>query len=409
MQSLDSENKWEYWIRAQECIAQGALTNSKHPQAHVYGVYPTHATRGNGAYLYDTMGNRYVDYICGLGVNLLGYNFPPVTDLVAGAAKNGFSHSLSTVYEVWCAEALKEIFVFVDKWKFLKSGTEACSAAIKIARAFTGRDLVISSGYHGWSDDFVSLTEPASGVPRRTWVGDLNNFSGDYTSVAAVIIEPVVDEWNEERIKWLHDLRDKCTKAGALLIFDEIISGLRFKGNSVAAASGVTPDLIIIGKAIAQGMPLAAVGGKRAVMDGNYFVSTTYAGEILSFAACLATLSTLQKNSLYKIERLWEAGERFITKFNKIANPYVTLKAYPTRGVFIGDPLNKALLRQEACKAGILLHDSWFYNFPLMGQDEFFFNFLSDFKRRMDLGEISLEGELPKSPFSQRVRDAGKN
>jgi glutamate-1-semialdehyde 2,1-aminomutase len=407
MQYSDSD-RFEYWIRAQDCIAQGALTNSKNPNSHVLGVYPTHATRGNGAYLYDTMGNRYVDYICGLGVNLLGYNFPPVVDAVKGAAQHGFSHSLPTVYEVLAAEALKEVFVFVDKWKFLKSGSEACSAAIRMARAYSGRDLVLSNHYHGWSDDFVSLTEPARGVPKRSFIRKLDS-DNDLSNVAAVIIEPVTDEWNDERIRYLHDLREKCTKAGALLIFDEVVTALRFKNNSVAAAAGVIPDLIVIGKTIAQGMPLAAVGGKRAVMDGDYFVSTTYAGEICSLNACIATLNTLQKNPFYRLERLWEAGERFITKFNKIAAPYVQLKAYPTRGVFTGEPLNKALLFQEACKAGILLCNSWFYNFPLMEQDEFFFNFLTDFKRRMDLAEIVLEGEMPKSPFSQRVRDAGKN
>ncbi len=408
MQFSDSE-KWEYWIRAQDCIAQGALTNSKHPQSHVFGVYPTHATKGNGAYLYDTLGNRYVDYICGLGVNLFGYNFPPITEAVAKAAALGFSHSLPTVYEVLAAEALKEIFVFVDKWKFLKSGTEACNAAIKIARANTGRDLVLSDHYHGWGDDFISLTEPGTGVPRREFIRKLNSSGGDLSLCAAIIIEPVIDEWNDERIRYLHDLRERCTRSGTLLIFDEIITGLRFKGGSVSAASGVTPDLIIIGKTMAQGMPLAAVGGKKAVMDGDYFVSTTYAGEICSLSACLATLQTIQKNPYYRIDRLWEYGERFIAKFNKIAAPHVSLRAYPTRGVFVAEPLAKALLFQEAAKAGILLCNSWFYNFALIEQDDFFFNFLSDFKRRMDLGDIVLEGEMPKSPFAQRMRDATKS
>lgn len=270
---------------------------------------------------------------------------------------------------------------------------------------------VLSSGYHGHHDAFVSLTSPAHGVPadENMDILDLSLNEDQIASASAVIIEPVIDEWDEDRIRWLHKLRDICTKHDTILIFDEVISGLRFKQNSVTHASGVTPDLIIIGKAMAQGMPLAAVGGKAKVMDGDYFVSTTYAGEILSFAACLATLSTLQKNSFYKIDRLWEAGERFISKFNKMASPYVSLKAYPTRGVFIGEPLNKALLFQEACKAGILLCNSWFYSFALMEQDEFFFAFLKDFKRRMDLMEIKLEGELPKSPFSQRIRDGNKN
>lgn len=405
MQFSDSD-QYYHWKRAQDCIAQGALTNSKHPDRHVFGVYPTHISHGNGAFLYDHRGNKFVDYICGLGVNLFGYAFPRHLEAVSRAMRSGFSHSLPTHFEIEAAEALKEMFYFVDKWKFLKTGSEACNAAIRIARAHTNRNLILSEGYHGWGDDFLSLSPPANGVPIREGILRLGS-SGDVDldNVGGVIIEPVVDLLDDDRIRWLNKLREKCTKAGALLIFDEVITGFRFKNHCVAQASGVIPDLFIIGKASAQGMPLAAVGGKREVMDGDYFVSSTYAGEILSLAAVKATVETLTKVSEFKIDRLWEAGERFVEKFNKVAEGCVELRAYPTRGTFVGEDLNKALLFQEACKAGILLGPSWFYSFANMAYDDFFFTFLSDFMRRFRLGELTLAGKMPTSPFSQRLRD----
>lgn len=405
MPSSDSD-KFHYWKRAQSCIAQGALTNSKNPHMHVFGVYPTHINRGDGAYVVDHNNQRYLDYICGLGVNLFGYGFRRHVDAVTNSLPNGFSHSLPTHHELDCAEALKEIFHFTEKWKFLLSGSEACSAAIRIARAYTGRDLVLSEGYHGHNDDFISLSSPASGIPKRTSIRPLaERDTVDMGSVAAIIIEPVVDEFNPERISYLNELRETCTKHGILLIYDEVITSFRFKNHSVASATGIIPDLFIIGKASAAGLPFAGVGGSAKVMDCDYFVSTTYAGYIQGHIACKATIDTLLRISEFKIDRLWEAGEAFIDKFNRMTEGYVTLKAYPTRGVFQGEALNKALLFQEACKAGILLCNSWFYSFPLIENDKFFFSFLADFMARTKLGTIQLEGNLPVSPFAQRIRD----
>lgn len=401
MPSLDFSD----WRRAQECIAQGALTNSKNPKSHVFGVYPTHIKGGGEAYVYDTTGRRYLDYICGLGVNLFGYGFPRIAEEISRQAYRGFSHSLPTTEELDTAEALKMMFYFTDQWKFLKSGSEACSAAIRIARAHTGRDLILSEGYHGWHDDFVSLTKPATGVPSHSDCVAPLNHNSDFSRAAAVIIEPVIDDYSNERAQKVRSIMGQARQSGALVIFDEVITGFRFQKGSVAQYWNLYPDLIIVGKAMAQGLPLAAVGGKKEVMSGDYFVSSTYAGEILSLIACRITVDTLMNVSGYKIDRLWEAGERFIDKFNKIIGEHVTLKGYPTRGVFYGDSLKKALFFQEAVKAGYLFCNSWFYNFPLMKYDDFFFSFLTDFKTRLELGSIKLEGDLPASPFAQRVRD----
>lgn len=404
MRSLDFDN----WKRAQDVIAQGALTNSKHPSSLVFGVYPTHCSSANGALLFAS-GKPYVDYMCSLGANFLGHNNPKIIEKLKENLDKGFSHSLPTTFELDTGEALKQLFYFVDKWKFLKTGTEACMAAIRMARTKTGRNMILSEGYHGWGDEFVSLTPPAKGTTEYHRYGmhhlkDWNTPEDLWGQVAAVIVEPVMTDWSEERRLWLQALRDKCTKVGALLIFDEVITGFRFPKRCVAQYWNIIPDLIVIGKAMANGLPLSAVGGKAEIMDGGYFVSSTYAGEILSLSACQKVCELLAGSHRYDMDRLWEEGQRFMDRFNEMLSPRLSIEGYPTRGVFKGEPLDKALLFQEAIKAGILLCNSWFYNFGLVDHNHFFFTFLKDFKGRFERGEINLEGELPRSPFAERVR-----
>lgn len=402
-----SSDYFDLWKRAQDCIAQGALTNSKHPARHVLGVYPTHISHGRGASLIDHNGRRYLDYICGLGANLFGYGNTRALD--QRVLLDGFSHSLPTHHEVEAAEALKQLFYFVDKFKFLKTGSEACAASLRMARAYTGREVVVSQAYHGWSDDFVSLTPPARGVPKRDCMRTLtdNNLGElDFSDVAAVILEPVITDYSPERGAFLQKLRDKCTKHGTVLIFDEVITGFRFPGYSVSRYFNILPDLIVIGKAMSNGLPLAAVGGKADIMDGDYFVSSTYAGEILSLAACKKVVELLVAGpQSYRIESLWDAGERFIQKFNAIAGQRIKLEAYPTRGIFKGTDIDKALFFQEAAKANILLCGSWFYNFPLVDHDFYFFSFLKNFIKRLIDDTLTLEGDMPISPFAEKARN----
>lgn len=528
--------------RAQECIAQSYLTNSKRPEALVKGVFPTHVKHGHGAYLWDHDGKRYLDFITGLGTNLLGYGNDTVNQAISSVMRGGYSHSFATHHELEVAEKLKELFPFVDCVKFLKSGSEACSAAIKIARAAQGvafgsqnlhemwlrevgkripqeaelerrsaagmqglhqgvpeqttrdgdqtagaaslceykqwsgdggearpqtasqaedpwtryrllsgkagvegwayrqefvrdmwrserasppprlleapgrkvampsssrsgtRWLVLSDGYHGHHDAFTSLTSPGAGVPSDFGILPLTGNEDLIEVAAAVIVEPVITDWSDERRKWLQDLRDRCTKAGALLIFDEVITGFRWPKFSVSSFWGITPDLIVLGKALANGMPLAAVGGKYAVMNGaEYFVSSTYAGEVLSLAAAKATMTLLQTK--YSLDELWKAGEQFHKEFNSVCPDKVRIEGYPTRGVFVGDPETKAIFFQEACKAGFLFGPSFFFNFPASYEWKVAMNALKLILGRVARGECKLEGEMPRSPFAQRVRE----
>lgn len=398
------------WLnRQEECIAQGALTNSKRPESLIKGVYPTHLTRGLGCHVWDSDGKKYIDYICGLGVNLLGYGHEEIAETVLNRIRRGATLSLSTTTEVRLAELLKGLFPCIESLKFLKTGSDACNAAIRIARAYTGRDYVLSEGYHGWSDEFMGLTPPAFGVVCDSeHMGcltqkDINPKLMKEMGVAAVIVEPIILNNSEEHIEWLRSLRQACTEAGTVLIFDEVITGFRYKNLSVSKRYSIKPDLICLGKAMANGLPISVVGGKKEIMNcKEYFVSSTFAGETVAMAAAIKTIELLTNH--YSIDELWSAGERFQKLFNEL-DSRLQIVGYPTRGVLAGEEHIKALFMQEACKAGILFGPSWFFNFEHFAHTETVISTCHDIFQSIQIGTVKLEGKPPQSPFAQKVRE----
>lgn len=390
--------------RAEDAIHRGALTNSKRPECFVKGVYSSHVTRGEGCYLYDTDGKKLIDFICGLGTNLLGYANTQINDAVIKQLHKGSVYSLSSTLEVEAAERLKELFPFVGKLRFLKTGSEACSASLRIAMAHTGRTKILSHGYHGHHDHFVSLVPPAIGVPKMAHMEELWNMGQIDETVAAVIVEPIITSVSEDRFAYIKILQDKCRKAGALLIFDEIITGFRFPKYSFSNYSGIQPDILLLGKAIGGGLPLSAVLTRRGIGEKeDWFVSSTFAGDTLALAAMMKTIDLL--NNSHRLEDLWDAGERFVASFNSIAPSIVKLNSYPTRGAFEGEDLNKALFFQESFKAGILFGPSFFFNFKHIDVTSIVINSCKDILYRIKNKEVKIEGEMPKKPFAQIQRE----
>jgi len=206
------------------------------------------------------------------------------------------------------------------------------------------------------------------------------------------------------RREYLSDLREQCTRHGTILIFDEIITGFRFPSLTVSRHFGIEPDLILLGKALGAGLPLSAIGGKRAVMNGEYFISGTFFGETVSLTACSTMIDLVTRDgSKFQIQDLWDAGAHFLPQFNALS-PDLQIVGYPTRGVFQGDQLVKALFWQECCKAGILFGPSWFFNFPLMTFTDTVMPIFRDIFMRIKLGNVRLEGNMPATPFAQTVR-----
>lgn len=403
---------FEAYRRAHEVIAQGSLTNSKRVECLVKGITPTHATHGQGAWLYTHDKKKLMDFICALGTNLFGYAHPQITRAIQEQLNRGWLYSLGSMLEIEAAEKIREIIPFCSKVRFLKSGTEACMAAVRIARAHTGRNMVLSDGYHGWSDGFVGLTEPAHGVPReyhdlKTFdkLTDLSQIKDD---VACVIIEPIVTDYSPARVQWIDDLIARCKQTGTLVIFDEIITGMRFPKYTFANESGRRPDIICLGKGIAAGLPLGVVGLGPGIGDKvEWFVSGSYAGECLSLVAMLKTLDMLRNT--HKIADIWREGGYFLEKFNSHWPEKIRIEGYPTRGVFKGDPMTIAMFWQEAVKAGMLFGPSWWFNFAHLDYVATINSSCADIINRIRTGHVKLEGELPQTPFAQKVRNNGQS
>ena len=319
--------------------------------------------------------------------------------------EGGSVFSLASDTEVFFAQRFIDEHPFIDRVRFLKSGSEGCTAAIRIARAFTGKSLVFSEGYHGWHDDFTQLTPPAIGVVPNSGMRKLSSLNDLETyRPAAVIIEPVILEFNNDRIEWLQKLRDICDKNKIILIYDETITAYRFKDSSVASATNIYPDLWVGGKAIAGGYPLSVVGGKADVMEASYFVSSTWAGDRIPFYAGLTCIDLLHDN--FKPNDLWNYGSLFLERFNNLSHD-VKITGYPTRGIFkYSSDKYQALFMQEMCKAGILIGPSWFYNKYLHEEMDHVISCAAQIDRKIRNSNVKLLGKYPALPFSTKVRNA---
>lgn len=269
---------------------------------------------------------------------------------------------------------------------------------------------VLSEGYHGHHDSFVSLTPPHWGVPADCKMEKLDHALDpeQIRRASAVIIEPIMTDMTEKRREWLQRLRDLCTEYETVLIFDEVITGFRVPKYTVSQYWNIEPDLVILGKATAGGLPLAIVGGPSAILDGDYFISGTYFGDTLALSAMRQIIKCLHTPD-YDLNTLWKRGGWFLERFNADAariGADVKIEGYNTRGSFAGN--DRHLFFQEACKAGVLFGPSWFYNFPLMQYDDIVLNICASIFQRIKSGEAKFHGEKPVSPFATKVRENGK-
>lgn len=289
----------DWRARAAVAIPGGTSTGSKRPDA-MFGVGvdgPTHISEALGCRIRTADGTWLIDLTAALGAVSLGYADPAVTAAVTRAAQRGPVAGLPYTDEVTLAERLHGMIPSAERTRFLKTGAEACAAAVRIARAFTGRDRVLGSGYFGWLDWW----SPAPGVPASACAdythlpfNDLDAWrtaladTGD--SLAAVFVEPLVEVLAD--VDWLRELRAHCDHVGAVLIFDEVKTGFRLHRGGAQTVLGVTPDLTTLGKALANGYPLAAVVGNATVMAAaeRTWISSTLATELTAIAAAHAVL-----------------------------------------------------------------------------------------------------------------------
>ncbi len=366
----------EYLARARRVIPSCTQTFSKGPTQFVQGVAPLFLERGRGSHVWDVDGNEYVDYVLALCPIVLGYDDPDVIAAVQRQLADGVTFSLAHPLEVEVAETLAEIVPCAEMVRFGKNGSDATSGAVRAARAYTGREVIACCGYHGWQDWFIGTTTRSRGVPdavsqlTRTFAyNDLRSleriFAEHRGQLAAVILEPVGVV--EPEGDFLQRVAALARDNGAVLIFDEIITGFRLALGGAQERFGVTPDLACLGKAMANGFPLSAVVGRREVMEvfDEIFFSFTFGGEALSLAAARATIAKLREKNV--IEHLWRQGRALRDGYNALARelgltgltecigfPPRTVLAFEDAAGADSLPM-KSLFQQEMIKRGILI------------------------------------------------------
>ena len=315
-------NSTALFSRAQAVIPGGV--NSPVRAFKGVGGTPVFIQKAQGAYIYDTDDKQYIDYVGSWGPMILGHNHPTILNAVLKAASNGLSFGAPTPSEIDLAELVCEIVPSIEMVRMVSSGTEATMTAIRLARGYPGRDKILKfeGCYHGHSDSLLvkagsgalTLGQPSSpGVPedfaKHTLTAEYNNldsvkkhFAEFPDSIACVIIEPVAGNMNciPPKTGFLQGLRELCNQYGALLIIDEVMTGFRVALAGAQSYYGVMPDLTTLGKVIGGGMPVGAVGGKKAVMEylaptGPVYQAGTLSGNPIAMAAGLACLTELKK------------------------------------------------------------------------------------------------------------------
>ncbi len=320
VQELKLDNSRALAEAAARRIPGVTQTASKRPEAFAPGAFPDFVERGRGSHVWDVDGNEYVDFVMACGPVTLGYCYPAVDEAIRAQLERGIIFSRPSSLEGEVAERLAALVPCAEMTRFFKGGAEANSAALRLARAFTGRQMVLSCGYRGWHDQWAVAHTPAGIPPElRGLIGEFRyNDLGSLAQlldvhkgeVAAVILDAVSGE--APAPGFLQGVAGLARAAGALLIFDEIVTGFRLAPGGAQAHYRVTPDLAVFAKGIANGMPLSAVCGRRDVMmtANDVFMTLTYGDEQLSLAAARAALKEIaEKDVCGQIRRM---GERLV-------------------------------------------------------------------------------------------------
>lgn len=334
----------ELYERGEAIIAGGTQLLSRHPRMFAYGVSPIYAERAKGCRIWDIDGHEYIDLLAGVGTIHLGYAYEPVDKAAHEQIDKGTMYSINSPLEVELAEMLIETVPCAEMVRYAKGGGDADAVAVRIARGYTGRDKILFCGYHGWHDWYIAANlkdakldqhllpgVPARGVPKAlagTAIPfEYNNldslkaaFDANKGEVAAVIMEACRNQL--PRDGFLEGVRRLCDENGAVLIFDEVVTGFRLAMGGAQEYFGVQPDIAVFGKAIGNGYPLAAVVGRREVMEcvSEMFISSSFWSDPISLAAGVAIQKVMRNEPV--IEHLWKMGERFTEGMLAVAKDF---------------------------------------------------------------------------------------
>jgi glutamate-1-semialdehyde-2,1-aminomutase len=343
------EKSQELYEKAKKVMPGGSQMFNKRPEIYEPSQYPIFAEKVDGPYLYDVDGNRYIDYLLAYGAIHLGYNYPSVQEAVIQQIQRGTIHSINDPLEIELAEELIDTIPSAEMVRYFLSGSEATSAAVRIARAYTGKDTIVKWGYHGWHD-WTSLVRggptkgmlgclkmincPASSISHvptnvsqstvELRYNDLDSFADfmkkEGKDVACVIMEPFYYELPENG--FLDGVKAIAHEHDSILIFDEVKTGVRVNDGGAQKHFGVTPDMSVFSKAISNGYPFSVVVGKKPVMNvcEKLWFAGTNCGNSVGISASLATIR--ESKRVGAVEHIWKLGERIVRGLKDLLEIY---------------------------------------------------------------------------------------
>ena len=359
--------------KALDLIPLGTQTSSKSYLLYVKKNAPLFIEKGSGAYVWDIDGNKYVDLINSMTAVILGYHHSVIDKAITNQLKKGITFSLPSPLEYELSQVLSEVIPCAEMVRFGKNGSDVTAAAVRVARAFTGKEHIAHCGHHGWHDWYIGATAKKRGVPKSSQnmihTFEYNNIESlkkilRKHKLAAVIMEPM--NYEEPKDNFLQEVKKLAKKHKALLVFDEVITGFRFSLGGAQELFGVTPDLATFGKSMANGMPLAALVGKRRYMKTieDLFISSTFGGETLSLAASIATIKEIKEKKVVK--DIWKKGDYLQSEVNNLLkdsnlDKCIKVKGKPCWQIFAIKPYKqytdleiKTYIQQELIQDGFL-------------------------------------------------------
>jgi len=374
----------DYLHQAKATIPLGSQTFSKSYMSIPMGGGPLFVEKGLGGYFWDVDGRKYIDLVSGLLSVLLGYQDKEVDKAVAAQMKKGVTFSLPHRVEAEVAEQIVDMVPCAEQVRFGKNGSDVTAGAVRLARAFTGRDFVAVCGYHGWQDWYIGSTTRNLGVPEATRAltlpfkyNDLKSLEDLFEQypekIAAVILEPMNLEY--PRDNFLQKVKAICQKNQAVLIFDEMITGFRLSNGGAQELFGVTPDLVTLGKGVANGYPLSVLAGRKDIMclAEEIFFSFTFGGETLSLCAARAVMDKLQSEPV--IETICQNGQELMQAVNIMLQELnlsgsIQLNGHPSWSIFSFQDHGqytlwelKTFIIQSLCENGVFMLGSHNVNY----------------------------------------------
>lgn len=410
----------QFLERAEKSIPLGSQTFSKSKIAYPEQVSPLFIEKGEGCQVWDIDGNQYTDFVSGLLSVSLGYCDEDIDNAVIKQLQLGVTFSLPHRLETEVAELLTEHIPCAEMVRFGKNGSDATSAAIRLARAYTSREHVAVCGYHGWQDWYIGSTSRDLGVPEAT-KGLTHQFKfNDINSLltllkknkyAAVILEPMNIEFPKGN--FLEDVKSACKEHGAVLIFDETITGFRYSLGGAQELFNVTPDLATFGKGMANGYPISAVVGRQDIMMlmKDIFFSGTFAGETLSLAAAKATIEKIANEKV--LDHILQIGNKLVAGLEQLIiennwQSWLSIAGHPSwsfliikaRGGYSEIEL-RSLFLQEVAEHGVLLNGGHNLNFSHTTDDIDYL--LSTYQKVLSMIDDTITNKSFNSAFNGKL------